>query len=203
MFGHSSFAEHLRGHLTDVQTKIDRLDSIRLRLSLYQEVFAEPSNLEGEPAPRLSHKVFVVHGRDEASKQATARLLTLLGLEPIIPDEQPNQGRTIIEKLQDYSRLSYYAVVLLTPDDVGALASEKDSLGPRARQNVVFELGYFSGALGRKAVCALCTPEVERPSDIDGVLYIPLDMEGAWRFKLAKELKAFGFDIDFNRLLEC
>ncbi|MEE8356570.1 MAG: nucleotide-binding protein, partial [Anaerolineales bacterium] len=108
---------------------------------------------EPEKPPGDSKKIFIVHGRDEEAKDSLARFLEKLGLEVIILHEQPNQGRTIIEKFEDYSDVGF-AVVLLTPDDIGGRANDLELL-PRARQNVVFELGFFIGALGRERVCAL------------------------------------------------
>ena len=150
---------------------------------------------------RTKNKVFVVHGHDEGMRESTARLLEKVGVQPIILHEQGNQGRTIIEKLESNSDVPF-AIVLMTPDDVGAKASEQGSLKLRARQNVVLELGYFMGKLGRKNVVALLSENVEKPSDIDGVLYIPInngDVD-SWRYQLLKELKAAGYDIDLNAL---
>ena len=93
-----------------------------------------------------------------------------------------------------------FAIVLLTPDDRGGEASlpyEKQK--PRARQNVIFELGYFIGRLGRQRVCGLYKPDVELPSDYTGVLYIPVDKQGGWRLALAKEMKAAGLPVDMNK----
>jgi predicted nucleotide-binding protein len=144
---------------------------------------------------KSKNKVFVVHGRDDSTKEIIARFLRDVGLEPIILHEQPNKGRTIIEKFEDHSSDVAYAVVLLTPDDVGGLTSESNKLSPRARQNVVFEMGHFFGRLGRKNVCALLYPGVERPSDIDGIVYIPLDRKDEWKGLLIKELKAAKLNI--------
>ena len=149
-----------------------------------------------------SNRVFVVHGRDEAAKQTVARYLEGLGLEPVILQEQPSQGRTIIEKFEDYAQTVGFAVILGIPDDIGGLAGEADNLQPRMRQNVVLELGYFAGAIGRKRVCALLKGGVERPSDYDGVIYIPLDDFGGWQMELAKEMRAAGLPVDLNRLLQ-
>jgi len=91
------------------------------------------------------------------------------------------------------------SVVLLTPDDIGGRANDLEELLPRARQNVIFELGFFIGKLGRERVCALHKGEVEIPSDFSGVLWIRSDPEGAWQFKLARELKAAGFEVDLNK----
>jgi predicted nucleotide-binding protein len=118
-------------------------------------------------------------------------------LEPIILQEQPNAGRTIIEKVERYAEVAF-AVVLLTPDDIGGKNSEPQELKPRARQNVILELGYFLGRLGRSHVAALLKGEVEKPSDYDGVLYVPMDAAGAWKLQLARELKNAGLNIDLN-----
>jgi predicted nucleotide-binding protein len=113
-------------------------------------------------------------------------------LEVVILHEKASKGRTLIEKFEAHSDVAFaFAVVLLTPDDLGMLASgRRKKLAPRARQNVILELGYFVGKLTRERVCALCVNGVERPSDYDGVVYVPLDDGGGWRFELAKELKA-------------
>lgn len=141
-------------------------------------------------SPEERDQVFIVHGRDDSTKEVTAKFLEELGLEPIILHEQPNKGRTIIEKFEDHSSNVKYAVVLLTPDDLGGLKTEPNKLSPRARQNVVFEMGHFFGSLGRRKVCALLYPEVERPSDIDGIMYISLDKKEEWKGNLFLELKA-------------
>ena len=133
--------------------------------------------------------VFIVHGRDGNIKENVANFFRELGIHPIILHEQPNKSRTIIEKFEAYSNVKY-AVVLLTPDDLGGLKSNPNELSPRARQNVVFEMGYFFGSLGRGKVCALLSPGVERPSDIDGIMYIPLDQSDEWKGSLFRELKA-------------
>jgi predicted nucleotide-binding protein len=144
-----------------------------------------------------SDDIFVVHGHDHTALHEVARLLERSGLNPIILHEKPNQGKTIIEKFEANSSSAGFAVVLLTGDDVGGL--NVNELQPRARQNVILELGYFVGKLSRARVCALKADGVELPSDLLGVGYVPLDGGGAWKFKLAQELKAAGYDIDFNK----
>ncbi len=148
-----------------------------------------------------SDKVFVIHGHDEAARESVARFLENLELEPIILHERSNKGRTIIEKFEQLAEVGF-VVALLTPDDVGAPKREKKNLQPRARQNVIFEFGYFIGKLGRKRVCALLKGKVEKPSDFDGVLYIPLDDSGGWRMKLIKELQSAGLHIDANKAVQ-
>jgi predicted nucleotide-binding protein len=156
---------------------------------------------EKTSVPVVSKKIFLVHGRDESMKEATARFLEKLKLEPIILHEQPNKGRTLIEKFTDYTEVGF-AVVLLTVDDIGGIAGAKyEELSPRARQNVILELGYFLGKIGRRRVCALYQEKVEIPSDYSGVLFIELDDRGTWRMQLAKEIKAAGIDVDMNKVI--
>jgi len=144
----------------------------------------------GEAGSRTSpsgSNVFIVHGRDEETKNAVADFVKTLGLKPIILHQQANQGRTIIEKFEDHSNDVGFAVVLCTPDDEGK-SVEEDKLKPRARQNVILELGFFLAKLSRGRVCVLYGKGVEMPSDYDGVVYIPL--EGTWREELRAEIKA-------------
>ena len=145
----------------------------------------------------VRNKVFVIHGHDEAAKSAVARFLEQLHLEPVILVEQASEGKTIIEKFESHANVGY-AVALLTPDDVGSRWGD-DATQPRARQNVIFELGYFIGRLGRERVCALTKGQPEIPSDYSGVAYIPMESD-AWIEPLFKELKAAGLDVDANKV---
>lgn len=146
-------------------------------------------------------KVFIVHGHDSLVKTDVARTVEKLGLDAIVLHEQPNEGKTIIEKFErDASQVSF-AIALLTPDDVGYPENKPGEKKPRARQNVILELGYFCGILGRSNVCVLYKGNVEIPSDYLGVVYVQLDEAGAWRFNLAKELKRSGMAVDLNKLV--
>ncbi|MGD1860192.1 MAG: TIR domain-containing protein [Leptolyngbyaceae cyanobacterium] len=144
-----------------------------------------------------TRKVFVVHGHDNEMKETVARFLERIAFEPIILHEQASAGDTIIEKFERNADVGY-AVVLLSPDDVGAVKTKRDTLQPRARQNVVLELGYFVGRLGRSHVCPLVRGPLEVPSDFHGVVYVPFQGED-WKIYLVKELKHLGFDIDANK----
>lgn len=160
---------------------------------------APPAPATPTPPPLDSRKVFLVHGRDTAAKEAVARFLEHLDLRPIILSEQPNGGKTMIEKYEREANNASYAVVLFTPDDIGGLQSA-DEQQARVRQNVIFELGYFAGRLGRERVCILTDPSVEIPSDIFGLGYVPFDSSGdGWKIGLGRELKNAGFDIDANK----
>ncbi len=164
----------------------------------------EALNMPGEqalPASLNTRRIFVVHGHDGEAKETLARFLEKLGLAPVILHEQPNQGRTIIEKFEVSSSDVAFAVVLLTPDDLGCANQEEEHLRPRARQNVILELGYFMGRLGRMRVCVLHKGGIELPSDYQGVVYIELDSAGAWRTKLAQEFVEAKLPIDLQGLL--
>ncbi len=147
--------------------------------------------------------IFIVHGHDNAMKEAVARVVLSLGLNPIILNEQANEGNTIIEKFEKYANVGF-AVVLLSPDDRGyAVAAGQSTAKCRARQNVVFELGYFAGKHGRSRVFSLYREgaDFETPSDISGVAYTHYDDHGAWKTSLIKELKAAGYSVDANKLI--
>jgi predicted nucleotide-binding protein len=150
-----------------------------------------------------SKKIFIVHGYNGELKEATARLVSKLNLEPVILHEQVKQGRPIIENFSIHAKASGFAIILLTADDVGSLGSVEQhaALQLRARQNVVFEMGFFFGLLGQGRVCAIYDSGVEMPSDLGGILYIRYDApSGRWRWDVAKEIQAAGYDVDLNNL---
>ena len=147
---------------------------------------------------QFSRKVFIVHGHDDGARETVARFLERIGLEAIILHEQANQGRTIIEKVVAHSDVGF-AVVLLRPDDEGCVKGGTPE--PRARQNVLLELGYFIGRLGRDKVCALKRGAVEIPSDFAGVVWETMDSGGGWKQALARELEAAGHSIDWNKVM--
>lgn len=165
----------------------------------YKDYVLSGASTEAKLVMPLSTKVFVVHGHDEGARESVARFLEKIGFEAIILHEQANQGRTVIEKIEAYSDVGY-AVVLLTPDDHGGKAGEPTK--PRARQNVILELGYFVGHLGRGHVCALMRGEIEVPSDWNGVVYQAMDTGGGWKGVLAKELAAVGHAIDWAKVMQ-
>jgi predicted nucleotide-binding protein len=174
----------------------DRLRGVSEALTLNTNIgkFVRPVTLPTQK----SRKVFVVHGHNQKYREELCRVLEKLNLDPIVLHEQPDQGRTIIEKFEVHSDVMF-AVVLLTADDVGRANAATDSM-PRARQNVILELGYFLGKLGRDRVCALYENGVEIPSDYAGVLYKHLDNAGKWKYDLGKELTAAGLTVDLNQL---
>lgn len=147
-----------------------------------------------------SGPIFVVHGHDRTALLETVRVLERgTGREVIILHEQANAGRTILEKFEDYAENVSFAVVLLTGDDEGGVRSS-DAVHLRARQNVIFELGFFFGRFGRKRVVVLLEDNVERPSDIQGLVYITLDQRESWKYSLARELEAASIPVDRSRI---
>jgi predicted nucleotide-binding protein len=154
---------------------------------------------ENSVSQHANNAVFLVHGHNDLIREMTARAIEKVGLKAIILNEQVNHSDTVIEKLERYGNV-YFAVVLMTADDVGAKKSATVDLNDRARQNVILELGYFMGKIGRKRVCVLYEKGVELPSDYYGVVYIEIDDRGAWRYALGKELKEAGLKVDLNNL---
>jgi predicted nucleotide-binding protein len=164
----------------------------------YKNYVQSKGSTETVLRPPFSRKVFIVHGHDDGARETVARFLERIGLEAIILHEQANQGRTIIEKVVANSDVGF-AVVLLTPDDEGCAKGGKPE--PRARQNVLLELGYFIGRLGRDKVCALKRGTLEIPSDFAGVVWETMDSNGGWKQSLARELEAAGHSIDWNKVM--
>lgn len=189
-----SDAEYWQTYVSTLRSRSEWLS--KLAVSLEMESDSAPRDRSKGPP---STRIFIVHGRSEGPRESVARFTEKLGLTPVILHEQPNKGRTIIEKFVDYADVSF-AVILLTGDDRGGLADElPESYQPRARQNVILELGFFLGRLRRDRVCALYEEGVQVPSDYQGVLFVPLDDAGAWRLALAKEMKEAGLPVDMNK----
>jgi diguanylate cyclase (GGDEF)-like protein len=149
-----------------------------------------------KPSKQPSQKIFLAHGHNVGALNNVTRFLReQLGLDVVVLHELPNKGRTIIEKLEANAGDVGFAVVLLTPDDVGASKKNKAKLNERARQNVILELGYFIGKLGRDKVAAVYVKNVELPSDFDGMLYVKYDRRADWRSKLTREIKEAGIEV--------
>jgi predicted nucleotide-binding protein len=172
----------------------------------------------GIPAPSLSDReqpripnaeytnnnVFVVYGHDSAAKTELEAMLRRWELNPIILDQIPSEGSTLIEKLEKYFKQVGFGIVLATPDDEAYPKGKTDEKKFRARQNVVLELGLLLAHLGRKRVVILLKDQetMERPSDIQGLVYIPFKSELAKEsgLLLAKEMTAQGYKIDIQKI---
>lgn len=190
------------GRLADEKKR--RLVSLLESLDLYERVNASP-NPEGQSGGSSpdtdAQTIFIVHGRDRAARAEVQRFLEqVTEAKVIVLADQPNQGQTLIEKLEAHLPSAGYAVVLATADDEGRLRGD-ESLSFRARQNVILELGLAIGNLGRRNVSLLYEDGVELPSDYYGVAYTAFDAGGGWKLHLVGELKAAGFPVDANRAL--
>ena len=193
-------------NLTDFhQVAIDELKAKILNLrNLKQKLELIPCEVKEDMNTVIkcdSKRIFIVHGHDTALKETVARILEKLDLNPIILHEQKNNGKTIIEKFESNADNCGFAVILLTADDWGYPIEKNDnSKRHRARQNVVFEMGFFMGKLGRDRVFLLLDNDVEKPGDLDGIIYHPTNNE-TWKYDLVKELKSSGYNVDANKLL--
>lgn len=191
------FYEEAENFTNSITAKVTALESIIERLDLIPD-----ANIAMQAAkPNITKKtneVFIVHGHEEANRMNVVRFIESIGLKPIVLHEQASDGKTIIEKLEYYSDVGF-AVVVMSPDDMGYPVSQPEKIQPRARQNVLVELGFFVGKLSRKNVCVLYTQGVELPTDFLGVVYVALDSGGGWKFQLAREIKSAGLEIDLNK----
>ena len=145
--------------------------------------------------------VFISHGHDAETKMTVAKFVENLGLKVTVLDEQPGSDLTVIDSLERYAGDIGFAIALLTPDDVGALKDEADRhLNPRARQNVLFELGYFIGKLNPNQVCLLYKEGVELPSYIPNVVYVPMDGADDWKLKLSQGMRNAGLPVNVSQV---
>jgi predicted nucleotide-binding protein len=144
--------------------------------------------------------ILLIHGRDEATKKTVSEFIEKLGLRASILHEQPNEGRSIIEKFGEPSNIDF-AIILFTPDDIATPRNKPKERQTRVSQNVIFEFGFVLGKLGQGRVCVLYKEGVEIPSDYSGVMTIPMDPRGGWRLLVAKEIKQAGIEIDLNKAI--
>ncbi len=148
-------------------------------------------------------KVFVVYGHDGNARTQLEAMLRRWDLEPMILDQLISSGQTIIEKLEEYTKQANFGIVLATPDDIGYPKSDESKKKFRVRQNVVLELGMLLSKIGRNKVAILLSQaeDMEKPSDIDGLIYIPFkeNVEEA-KLSLAKEMQNNGYSLDIAKL---
>lgn len=152
-------------------------------------------DVQGGSEVLMKDQVFIIHGHDEGMKLSVQLLMERAGMDGVVLHEQLDNGRTIIEKLIGESIEAGYAIALLSPDDV----TEEGVF--RARQNVILEIGYFIGLLGRDKVRILVKGNVDIPSDLQGIIYEPFDPAGNWRLKLLKEIQGAGIKVDIDKVL--
>jgi predicted nucleotide-binding protein len=158
-----------------------------------------PTSMASTVQPSPDAPIFIVHGSDTLRAESVARTVTqVTGRQTIILREQASLGQTLIEKFEQHAARASYAIIVLTPDDEGGRKGQH-SRNPRGRQNVILEMGYFYGVLGRSRVSILLYPGVERPSDMDGLVYINFDDDGAWKSQLFRELAHAHIQVDVSR----
>lgn len=199
------YKDNIKRMSNHMQGDIERVDLI--------ECVVETEQHNDEPIQNKidKKKVFVVHGHNAALRVEVARTIEQLGLQAIILQEQEDFGNTIIEKFEANASDIGFAVVLITGDDLAVSKKDlereqketdfKATYRSRARQNVVFEMGYFIGKLDRAHVFELMEEGVEGPGDLAGVLYTAVDEEGMWKVKLAKRLKAVGYSVNLEKII--
>lgn len=180
------------------------LKTAKGEVELLGTVEAKPTAAAATTAAPGGTRVFIVHGHDNVRKLEIATLVRdLTGVKATILGEYPNAGDTLIEKFERAASEAAFAIVIASADDIGGTkATIASDLLPRARQNVILELGYFIAKLGRSRVALMVDEGIERPSDTDGILYITLDTTGGWKLPLARELNNAGVGVDFAALAE-
>jgi hypothetical protein len=174
------------------------LQEVPYRTELPREI--PPSKTVSDQGQLPGVNVLLIHGRDEATKESISTFIEKLGLRALILHDQPDGGRSVIEKFGQSSNI-HFAIILLTPDDITAPRNKAKERQVRVSQDVMFEFGYFMGKLGHGRVCVLYQEGVEIPLDYEGVVYIPMDSRGVWRFLVAKEIKQAGIEIDLNKAI--
>lgn len=184
------YKDNIRRFINKMKGDIEKID-------LIPSLVLDNSEEKARMMDKDMKSVFIVHGHDDAAINEVKIFLINLGLKPIVLREQASAGKTIIEKIEEYTNVDF-SIVLYTPCDEGK-AKREDSYNDRARQNVVFEHGYLCAKLGRENVCALVKGNIEIPGDISGVVFVP--MEKGWEYQVAKELKKANYQINVNGLL--
>ena len=162
-----------------------------------EDIIEANPEIEANTAKKTNNDtVFIIHGHDNTLKMEVQLLLNRAAVNNIVLHEQADRGRTIIDKLLDETNKAGYAIALLTPDDI--LENE----AKRARQNVILEIGYFIGLLGKERIRLLVKDGVEVPSDLQGILYEKYEASGSWKIKLLKEMQAVGIYVDMKGVID-
>jgi len=189
-----NYEEELKEYKNEISKIISKLKGYN---NIYNDLNMKTKNKEEN-----FDKIFIVHGHNETMKQSIARLIEKQKIESVILHEKPNKGKTIIEKFELNADVGS-AVVIFSGDDYGYEKNiDKDKAILRPRQNVIFEMGYFIGKLGREKVICIFEENIDIDvlSDYKGIIYIPYDTKGVWKYSLGKELKEIGFNFDLNKI---
>ncbi len=182
--------QHLESKTNGLESILTKADLIPTEMGTSHLMTTSISNISS-----VSQTVFIIHGHDEEMKRSVQLFLNKVELKDIVLHEQPDRSRTVIEKLIGEGASAGYVIALLSPDDVQADGTL------RARQNVILEIGYFIGKLGRDKVRLLKRGDTVIPSDLQGILYDTYDTAGTWRIKLAKEIQAVGLPINISNVI--
>jgi hypothetical protein len=153
-----------------------------------------------KPSPLPGGHILLIHGRDAGAKESVLKFIGQLGLRALILQEQPNGGRSIAERFGELSH-TQFAIILFTPDEIAVSRDKSKEKQVRVSQHVMFEFGYVVAKLGNRRVCVLYDEGVEIPSEVSGVVSIPMDFRGGWRLLVAREFKQAGVDVDLNKAL--
>jgi len=201
---HVPFSEQeFRGSGFSKQEKAKLRETSNASNSLLQKVklLFEPPKLGKEKTNQIrSNKIFVIHGQDNEMKLEVTQTLQKLELDPIILHENPKIAQNIIENIADYEHISF-AIVILSPDHlVYPKKQNQDEPKHVTEQNVIFELGYFLGKLGKQNVVVIYKKmkDFKIPNNYNGILWI--EYKNGWYFDLIKVLKERNFDVDANKL---
>lgn len=178
-----------------VEAKTNALENILGKADILLSETESVTNIDNSHLTNVNDTVFIIHGHDEEMKRNVQLLLNRGKLNEIVLHEQPDKNRTVIEKLIEEGANASYVIALLSPDD-----TQNDGTS-RARQNVILEIGYFLGKLGRERVRVLRKGDTVIPSDLQGILYENYDTDGTWKIKIAKEIKSTGLPIDMESII--
>lgn len=152
----------------------------------------------------ISNQIFIVHGNEITMLNAVVATLKRLGHESLISHDRSLEDKSIFQKFIDHPGIGF-AVVLLSADDIGYRKDQTPNEARlRARQNVVFELGFLMGKLGRERVFVLYVEQrnFELPTSYFEAIYTPYDRFGHWQFELVRRLKSCDYKVDANQLLD-
>jgi predicted nucleotide-binding protein len=160
-----SFTEGIPQSKTALENLIDRLEEKKLDFSS-SVIETKVGNTQAEPANR-ERRVFISHGLTTDWREVQAFIEKDLNLLTLELAQEPNRGRTVLQKLEEESERCCYAVIVMTGDD------KTEDGQRRTRENVIHEIGYFQGKFGLSNVCLLHEEGVNIPSNIHGLVYIP------------------------------
>jgi len=171
-----------------------------ITLSLIEGRLEEEKSIEESCSLSDSSKdVFIIHGHDDGARETVENFIRQIGYNPIVLFKEASRGKTVIEKIEQYTESIAFGIAIYTPCDIGKAQKESDFKN-RSRQNVVFEHGFLAGKYGRANVVGLVKGDIELPSDLAGIAYISMDVRGAWKYDVAKEMIQAGFNVDMNKI---